>query len=75
MSICETADPAKKVVGKGNIMGGVPNPTLKASEWGWQIDPAGLRYSLNWFWDHFQLPLFIVEMDLVRLTRDKLTAR
>ncbi|WP_137571514.1 family 1 glycosylhydrolase, partial [Escherichia coli] len=31
------------------------------SEWGWQIDPAGLRYSLNWFWDHFQLPLFIVE--------------
>ncbi|EOX3670266.1 family 1 glycosylhydrolase [Escherichia coli] len=30
-------------------------------KWGGQIDPAGLRYSLNWFWDHFQLPLFIVE--------------
>ncbi|HFI9984033.1 TPA: carbohydrate porin [Escherichia coli] len=34
---------------------------IDTSEWGWQIDPAGLRYSLNWFWDHFQLPLFIVE--------------
>ncbi|KUG89398.1 6-phospho-beta-glucosidase [Escherichia coli] len=36
-------------------------PYIDTSEWGWQIDPAGLRYSLNWFWDHFQLPLFIVE--------------
>ena len=64
MSICETADPAKKVVGKGNIMGGVPNPTLKASEWGWQIDPQGLRYVLNQFYDRYQLPLFIVENGL-----------
>ncbi len=37
------------------------NTYIDTSEWGWQIDPAGLRYSLNWFWDHFQLPLFIVE--------------
>ncbi len=29
--------------------------------WGWQIDPVGLRYSLNWFCDHYQLQLFIVE--------------
>ena len=64
MSICETADPAKKVAGKGNIMGGVPNPTLKASEWGWQIDPQGLRYVLNQFYDRYQLPLFIVENGL-----------
>lgn len=41
--------------------GSVPNPHVKASDWGWQIDPVGLRYSLNWFWDHYQLPLFIVE--------------
>lgn len=39
----------------------VSNPYIDTSEWGWQIDPAGLRYSLNWFWDYFQLPLFIVE--------------
>ena len=45
-------------------MGGVPNPTLKASEWGWQIDPQGLRYVLNQFWDRYQKPLFIVENGL-----------
>ncbi len=64
MSIAETADPAKKVAGEGNIMGGVPNPTLEASEWGWQIDPAGLRIVLNQFWDRWQKPLFIVENGL-----------
>ncbi len=36
-------------------------PVRQKSDWGWQIDPVGLRYSLNWFWDHYQLPLFIVE--------------
>jgi 6-phospho-beta-glucosidase len=61
MSICETGDPAKKAKGAGNIMGGVPNPTLKASEWGWQIDPQGLRVALNDYWDRWQKPLFIVE--------------
>ena len=64
MSICETADPAKKIKGEGNIMGGVPNPTLEASEWGWQIDPQGLRIVLNQFWDRWQKPLFIVENGL-----------
>ena len=39
----------------------VTNPHVKASDWGWQIDPTGLRYSLNWFYDHYQLPMFIVE--------------
>jgi 6-phospho-beta-glucosidase len=64
MSVCETADPAKKAKGEGNIMGGVPNPTLEASEWGWQIDPVGLRIVLNQFWDRWQKPLFIVENGL-----------
>ena len=39
----------------------VANPFVQKSDWGWQIDPAGLRYALNWFWDHYQLPLFVVE--------------
>lgn len=39
----------------------VKNPYVKASEWGWQIDPVGLRYSLNWFTDRYHVPLFIVE--------------
>lgn len=64
MSICETADDSKRVIGKGNIMGGITNPTLKASEWGWQIDPKGLRYVLNTFYDRYQKPLFIVENGL-----------
>jgi 6-phospho-beta-glucosidase len=64
MSVCETADPAKKQAGEGNIMGGVPNPTLEASEWGWQIDPVGLRIILDDYWDRWQKPLFIVENGL-----------
>lgn len=64
VSICETADPAKRVTGEGNIFPGVKNPTLQASEWGWQIDPVGLRYVLNTFWDRWQKPLFIVENGL-----------
>ncbi|MEG0437484.1 6-phospho-beta-glucosidase [Carnobacterium sp.] len=39
----------------------VRNPYVKASDWGWQIDPVGLRYAMNWFYDRYQLPLFIVE--------------
>ncbi len=60
MSVCETADPAAEK-GPGNIMGGVPNPTLEASEWGWQIDPQGLRVVINDYWERWQKPLFIVE--------------
>ncbi len=64
MSTCETADPAKGTRGRGNIVGGVTNPTLEASEWGWQIDPQGLRVVLNAYWDRWQKPLFIVENGL-----------
>ena len=39
----------------------VKNEYVKASDWGWQIDPIGLRYSLNWFTDRYNVPLFIVE--------------
>jgi 6-phospho-beta-glucosidase len=64
MSVCETADETKKIKGEGNLMGGVSNPYLPASEWGWQIDPQGIRYVLNAFWDRWQKPLFIVENGL-----------
>lgn len=39
----------------------VKNTYLKVSDWGWQIDPLGLRYSLNWLYDRYQKPLMIVE--------------
>lgn len=64
VSVCATADETKNIRGEGNLLGGVPNPTLKASEWGWQIDPKGLRYILNQFWDKYRKPLFIVENGL-----------
>ena len=64
MSVCETADVKKKIKGEGNLMGGIANPYLPASDWGWQIDPQGIRYVLNMFWDRWQKPLFIVENGL-----------
>ena len=39
----------------------VKNPYVKASDWGWQIDPVGLRYVLNTVYQRYNLPLFIVE--------------
>ncbi|MEK4274486.1 glycoside hydrolase family 1 protein [Paenibacillus sp. FSL R7-0026] len=63
-SCCETADPAKQIKGEGNLIGGIPNPHLVASEWGWQIDPQGLRYIMNAIYDRYQKPLFIVENGL-----------
>ncbi|NYC95493.1 beta-glucosidase/6-phospho-beta-glucosidase/beta-galactosidase [Clostridium acetobutylicum] len=64
MSSCATSDTKKSKGGAGNIISGVPNPYLKASEWGWQIDPEGLRYILNLLYDRYQKPLFIVENGL-----------
>lgn len=56
----------------GNLNMGGKNPYLKASDWGWQIDPVGLRVSLNEFWDRYRVPLFIVENGLG--AADQLTA-
>jgi 6-phospho-beta-glucosidase len=47
--------------GLSGFAGSVPNPHVKASDWGWQIDPVGLRYSLNVLYERYQKPLFIVE--------------
>lgn len=64
MSYCATADPARNLLSRGNIMSAVKNPYLRESEWGWQIDPQGLRYILNQFYDRYGLPIFIVENGL-----------
>ena len=50
---------------RGNaVMKAVRNPYLKASEWGWQIDPLGLRVTCNTLYDRYEKPLFIVENGL-----------
>ena len=48
----------------GNGLGGEKNPYLKASDWGWQIDPKGLRWSLNEIYDRYRIPLMVVENGL-----------
>jgi 6-phospho-beta-glucosidase len=63
MSGCASADPNTVQVG-GNIMHGVKNPYIEESEWGWQIDPQGLRYTLNKIYDRYQLPMMVVENGL-----------
>ena len=45
----------------GGLPNSVDNPYISASDWGWTIDPVGLRYTLNRFYDRYQIPLFIVE--------------
>ena len=45
----------------GSSSNSVPNPYVKASEWGWQIDPVGLRYALVTMYERYEIPLFIVE--------------
>ncbi len=64
MSTCGCADPNAHPQTAGNIIPGVANPYLRSSQWGWQIDPKGLRYLLNQFYDRYQKPLFIVENGL-----------
>jgi 6-phospho-beta-glucosidase len=48
----------------GNILGGTGNPYLEKSEWGWQIDPEGLRWVLNHVYDRYRIPLMVVENGL-----------
>ena len=48
----------------GNLFPTIKNPYLETSEWGWQIDPLGLRITMNDLFDRYQKPLFIVENGL-----------
>ncbi|MED3646981.1 glycoside hydrolase family 1 protein [Halalkalibacterium halodurans] len=64
MSQTQMLDKTGADVAPGNLLEGVKNPFLKASDWGWEIDPTGLRISLNKLYDRYQVPLFIVENGL-----------
>ena len=65
-SRCISNDPEiLKNHARGNaVISAVVNPYLKASDWGWQIDPLGLRLTLNILYDRYEKPLFIVENGL-----------
>ncbi len=60
-SNCVTMDEDAEKTG-GNMTTGAKNPYLKASDWGWQIDPVGLRYTLTKLHDRYpETPLMVVE--------------
>ena len=64
-SRCASSDPeVLKGQTAGNVFKTVRNPNLKISEWGWQIDPIGLRITCNSLYDRYQKPVFIVENGL-----------
>lgn len=56
---------------KGNLGETLRNPSLKLTDWGWQMDPVGLRYTLNHIYNQFKVPVMIVENGLG--THDVLT--
>ena len=64
MSICVTVDKNAQQVG-GNMAIGSKNPYLEASDWGWQIDPDGLRWTLNKLASRYpDTPIMVVENGL-----------
>lgn len=63
MSLLSSSSPEGNIT-QGNLINSLKNPYLESSEWGWQIDPTGLRVVLNELWDRYKKPLFIVENGL-----------
>ena len=64
MSSCSAKSVEGLDTAVGNTITGVKNPYLPASDWGWQIDPIGLRISMVDLYDRYRKPLFIVENGL-----------
>lgn len=67
-SLVTSADGGGKKT-NGNLLVGEKNPYLKQTPWGWQIDPVGLRFSLNQLYDRYHKPLFIAENGLGTLDK------
>lgn len=63
-SLTQTGSRERAKQAKGNVVIGIVNSHLKANEWGWQIDPLGLRLSMRYLYDRYQKPLFVVENGL-----------
>ena len=63
-SYCAAENGSELEKSAGNTAVGYKNPYLPESQWGWQIDPMGLRISLVDLYDRYRKPLFIVENGL-----------
>ncbi|MEE1465449.1 MAG: 6-phospho-beta-glucosidase [Clostridium sp.] len=63
MTNCVAHNDNESMIG-GNLLAGVKNPYLATSDWGWQIDADGLRYTLNELYGRYHIPLMVVENGL-----------
>lgn len=63
MSTCVSENPNLSTT-SGNVFSSIKNPYLETSDWGWQIDPDGLKYTLHELYSHYRIPLFLVENGL-----------
>ena len=63
-SLVTSAEGSQKEKTSANLLVGEKNPYLKQTPWGWQIDPVGLRFSLNQMYDRYKLPMFVAENGL-----------
>ncbi|WP_205952953.1 6-phospho-beta-glucosidase [Pantoea stewartii] len=70
-SRCASADMHDQNSSAANVVKSLTNPHIARSEWGWGIDPLGLRITMNMMYDRYQKPLFLVENGLG--ARDELT--
>jgi len=68
MSTVSTTDKNAEVA-EGNQTRAYRNPYLQTSEWGWAIDPMGLRISLCKLYERYHMPLFVVENGLGAVDR------
>lgn len=63
MSNVITSD-TSKLTNIGNLSFGIANPYLESSEWGWQLDPIGLKNYMIELYERYHKPLFLVENGL-----------
>ncbi|WP_461199153.1 glycoside hydrolase family 1 protein [Enterococcus sp. N249-2] len=63
-SSCSAYDKEGLDINEGNTATTIKNPFLNATDWGWQIDPLGMRISLIELYDRYRKPLFVVENGL-----------
>ena len=58
------SEPNRPVEGESALFGGLQNPYLEQSKWGWGIDPTGIRYVMNYLYRKYELPILITEYGL-----------
>ncbi|MDF0764162.1 6-phospho-beta-glucosidase AscB, partial [Escherichia coli] len=63
-SRCASAEMNANNCSAANVVKSLRNPYLQVSDWGWGIDPLGLRITMNMMYDRYQKPLFLVENGL-----------